>query len=229
MTLCAITLQVNAQQSSVNTENKRYAHTQKKFTFAVQPFQMCNNSLRYDFEIRLGKGPGWLQVGPAFYFKPFDEREKPDYNYNEGGDYYQPGIYLFREPYSGLKGSGLDLNYKHFLDPRRSFYIAVGVSYAHFNIKYWTWTWDDYIEDGLQYFTNVQAYRTQQIDRFGVNNFIGFQIPSRHAFLFDVFGGYALRFADSDKNQPAFNRFPYSYGYSGIVFLMGVRFGFGIR
>jgi len=226
---CVFVLKTHAQQASVSTENTRYAHTQKKMTFAIQPFQFVNNSIRYDVEIRLGKGPGWLQFGPAFYYRSFNKMEKPDYYYH-GDICYNSGYYWgLRESYSGLKGVGLDLNYKHFLDARRSFYIGVGLSYTRLNIKYWSQGLDDYIEDGLQYFEYRQRYQIQHIERFGFNNFIGYQIPSRHAFLFDVFGGYALRLTNCDENKPAFDSYMYSYGYNGIVLQVGIRIGFGIR
>ena len=227
--LCAVSLQIQAQRASGNQGESRYAQTQKKITFAVQPFQVFNNGLRYDFEVRLGNGPGWLQFGPAFYYKTFNENENPGYYYEGKICHNQWLNWDLHEPFSGLKGGGLDLNYKHFIDPRRSVYVAFGVSYAHFDVKYWSWGLDGFIEDGLQYHAYSQRFRTQQIDRFGVNNFIGHQIPSRGAFLFDVFGGYAFRFASYDEDKPAFARNAYSYGYSGIVLLMGIRLGFGIR
>jgi hypothetical protein len=128
-----------------------------------------------------------------------------------------------------MKGVGLDINYKHFLDARRSFYIAAGLSYTRFYIKYWGRAWEDYIEDGLQYFTYKENYHNQQIERFGVNNFIGYQIPARSAFLFDVFGGYAVRYSVADENKPTFNSDMFSYGYSGVVLLIGIRIGFGVK
>jgi len=227
--LWTVTLHVHPQGVSGNTENKRYAQTQKKFTFAVQPLQLFNNSLRYDFDIRLGNGPGWLQFGPAIYFSQDNNTNRPNYYY-DGKDYFHNGFnWHWREPYSELKGFGLDLNYKHYLDARRSFYFAAGFSYARFDIKYWGRAWKDYLEDGLTYLEYTEEYRTQQINRFGVNNFVGYQIPVRGAFLFDVFGGYAVRFARSDDDKPSFNEDMFSYGYSGIVALIGFRIGFGIR
>ena len=74
-----------------------------------------------------------------------------------------------------------------------------------------------------------ESYNTQEINRYGINNFIGYQIPARHAFLFDIFGGYAIRFAFADDDQPSFNKKMLSYGYSGIVAMFGFRLGFGIR
>ena len=220
--LCATAIQVQSQ----DIENKRYAQTQKKVTFAVQPFQLFNNALRYDFEIRLGNGSGWLQFGPAFYLNTSDNH---NYHY-EGKDYYHNWYYgYWREPYSELKGVGLDLNYKHFLDARRSFYIAIGLSYTRFDFKYRGNKLEDYVEDGLTFYEYREGYYKQQIDRFGVNNFVGFQIPTRSAFLFDVFGGYAVRYSFSDEDKPSFANYPFSYGYSGVVPLIGFRIGFGVR
>ena len=228
---CATVIQINAQGTSVNTENKRYALTQKKVTFAVQPLQLFNNGLRYDFEVRLGNGPGWLQFGPAFYYNSPSKRNVNTNYYYEGNNYnYNDWYYIhWREPYSELKGYGLDLNYKHFLDARRSFYIAIGLSYTRFDIKYLGRVWKDYKEDGLTYYEYREGNNTQQIERFGVNNFVGFQIPTRGAFLFDVFGGYAIRFSSSDEDKPSFDNDIFSYGYSGIVPLIGFRLGFGVR
>ena len=227
LSVWVVTIHVYAQDESGVTENKRYALTQKKFTFAIQPLQLLNSSLRYDFEFRLGNGPGWLQMGPAFYF--VSDNNNANYQY-DAPYYHRNRVGLqWDESYSEAKGMGIDLNYKHFLDARRSFYMAAGLSYARFNIKYWGQVWEDYIEDGLKYHTFVDGRHTQQIDRFGVNHFIGFQIPSQSAFHFDVFGGYAVRFSSSDENKPAFDSYMFSYGYTGFVLTMGIRIGFGVR
>ena len=227
--LCACVMQTYAQFATDNTENKRYAQTQKKITFAVQPLQLFNNGLRYDFEIRLGNGPGWLQFGPAFYFLPNNTNNSA--YYYEGNDYfYDRYNFSWREPYNKLKGIGLDINYKHFLDSRRSLYMAAGLSYTRFDIKYRSQDRNDYIKDDIMYYyESGKGYNTQKIDRFGINHFVGFQIPTRGAFLFDMFGGYAVRFSFAEEDKPLFNNAMFSYGYSGIVALIGFRIGFGIR
>jgi len=229
--LCLFTAHVPAQSASDNTETKRYAHTQKRFTFTIQPLHAFSNCLRYDFEFRLGNGPGWLQLGPALYFNSRDNKSGDTDYYYEGNNYYRGFFknWQWREPYSKLQGIGLDINYKHFLDARRSLYFAVGVSYTRFNIKYWSREWQDFSEDGLMYTQYGERYNTQYINRYGINNFIGYQIPARHAFLVDFFGGYAIRFSFADDDKPSFNKYMLSYGYSGIVAMFGIRLGFGIR
>jgi hypothetical protein len=134
---------------------------------------------------------------------------------------------MFREPYAEMLGGGMDINYKYFYGSRRSMYVACGLSYTHFNFKYWGWAWNDFKQDGLQYHEYVAGDQIQQINRAGINCFMGYQVPSHHAFLFDMFWGFACRYSFADENKPAFNNYMFSYGYSGFVFLTGIRFGIG--
>ena len=223
---------VQAQDYIWRGQYELYSSTQKRFTFTIQPMQCFNSALRFDFETRLGEGPGWLQFGPTVYYRKKSRQiENPHYFY-VGNDYqYNDSYYDFslHGPFSKMKGEGLDINYKRFVNPYRSFYVAAGLSYTHFKVDYWGYGWDDFIEDNLQYHTYKLDYRTQQINRTGVNAIFGYQIPTRNAFICDMFLGLAYRHSFSDKNKPLFNRSMVSYGYSGLVFLTGVRFGFGIK
>ena len=209
-------------------DNMRYLRTQKKQTFAIQPYQLFNNSLRFDYEIRLGNGPGWLQFGPAFYLSAKGNMNGSDYYYY-GNDCYSSNFFdfRFREPYSELLGGGIDINYKYFFDSRRSLYMACGLSYTYFDIKYLGTAWLNYTEYGLQYHEYVYGKYTQYIHRTGLNCLMGYQIPSRHAFLFDMFWGFACRYSFANEKKPAFNNYMYSFGYNGFVFLTGVRLGIG--
>ncbi len=225
----------DAQMQNGNDANdppatRLYSKHQKKYTFAIQPMQMFNWSLRLDFEIRLGDGLGWLQFGPAIYGSPNESTNYPKYYYDEYGDYHYPDVWFhlnLREPYSHMKGAGLDINYKRFVNPARSFYFAAGLSYTYFKIKYWGREWYDYIEDDLEYREYRLDYQDQQINRIGVNTYFGYQIPTRKAFLFDMFWGIAYRYSFYEKENPIFNEYMISYGRRGLVFLTGVRIGVG--
>ena len=225
---CFFTLYTQAQENGINT-SPRYLSTQKKYTFAIQPFQWINWGWRFDFETRLGDGPGWLQFGPAVY-----SASDNDHYFYHGNNYWHDRNVSFREPFSKLNGAGLDISYKHFFDPNRSVYFASGLSYARFNIDYvGTYgKWNEYTEDGLQYHEYLfyqKATDTQHINRISVNQYIGFQPPSRHAFLFDMFVGISYRHAISDKDKPQFDEHTFSYGFTGFVFMTGIRLGFGIK
>ena len=221
LTAWCFSTQLQAQEQDVTHRPPRYLSTQKKYTVAFQPFQLINNwGWRTDFEVRLGEGPGWLQFGSTFYYVDKDKTEE-----------HQP--IGFRESYKTMKGAGIEVNYKRFIDPWRGLYVAAGLSYNHFGIGYegGTGTWRDYIEEGITYheFSYIYGHQFQHIDRASVQHYVGYQIPSRAAFIFDVFGGISYRHSFSDKSKSAFNRYPFSYGYTGFVGVIGIRVGVGIK
>ena len=226
--LLALHIHTQAIAQDIHTPPPRYLLTQKKITFAIQPFQLFNNCLRSDIEIRLGNGPGWLQFGSTIYYADY-EKDKPDHFYG-GENYVYKRYSMFRESYSKLKGGGLDINYKRFINPNRSFYTATGLSYTYFDINYYGayGKWNDYTEDGLPYHEYVYTvgYHSQHINRVSINQYWGFQVPTRSAFLFDFFWGLSYRYCFIDKDKPSFNRSPFSYGYSGPTFMTGIRLGF---
>ena len=214
-----------------------YSSTQKKYTVAIQPFQWINLGWRFDFEMRLGDGPGWLQFGPTVYSASGNGGSYHYKGHSYDGIPYGYGIYDdcsgFRESFSELRGGGLDINYKRFFDPKRSLYFASGLSYSRFDIDYYGeyGRWKDYTEDGLQYheYTYSLGLHTQHIDRMAINCYLGYQVPSRRMFLFDMFFGFSYRHSISEKDKPAFDKSVWSYGYTGFVFMTGLRFGIGIR
>ena len=219
-----------AQYPSVS-RSERGLLLQKKYTVAIQPMQLvCNNALRLDFEMRLGNGPGWLQFSPSAYYA-----DKGNNRYYYNGEYYYRDYnnHGFRESFSILKGGGMEVNYKSFINPIRSLYMAYGLSYNYFDISYYGGRerWTDYIEDGLPYhqYDYIYGYIHQYINRISANCYFGYQVPSQWKFLFDMFVGLSYRHSFSDKSKDAFNAYPFSYGYTGFVWMTGVRFGIGIK
>jgi len=230
LALCLTISHTFAQESSNIVFAKPYALTQKRFTFTAQPMQLFNWCVRHDFEIRLGDGPGWLQFGPAFYFYVPKSKDDPTYYYDDNGNYQGWNGRLFREPFTELIGAGLDINCKLFVNPARSVYVAAGFSYTRFKIGYWGSAWEEYTEDGLKFYGYTSGYRNQHINRRGYNFFFGHQVPYRRgAFVLDTFWGFAYRQSFSDKNKPTFDEGMFSYGYTGLVFLTGLRIGFGLK
>jgi len=204
-----------------------------KYTISFQPLQLFNNGARFDFEIRLKDGPGWLQFGPTIYqIKYIDNLEDPRYYYYRDGDifeYYrlQWDQMNLREPHTKMIGGGINVNYKKFFEPERMFYYAAGLSYSHLNVEYIERVWKTFIEDGLEFHKEALEFRNQPINRIGANIFFGFQPPFTSPFVVDIYCGIALRLSLLDNDKPAFDKYKYSYGYTGSMLLLGIRFGFG--
>jgi hypothetical protein len=184
-----------------------------RFTFAIQPSELfTHQNFRFDYEQRLGKSKSWLQLGINI---PFDDEVIWD-------DYYYSWD-------SSLKGAfGLNFNYKYF--PYRYFYVAGGPSWRLYNIDYYGYQWFDFKEDGIEYHEYRNGSFNQIINNFGLNAMCGYQKISRHGFLFDAYMGVGIQKAFfSDSNLRKFDSNAYSCGYSGFVFLIGIRIGGAIK
>ena len=231
--LCAVVNNVTATVAQEDIHFEPYT-SQLKYTFAFQPLQMFNNGARFDFEIRLKDGNGWLQFGPTIYqIKYSDNLKDPSYYYYLNRDDFEYlmlkwGEINFREPYTKMIGGGLNVNYKKFFESDRMFYYATGLSYTHFNVEYIECVWKDFYEDDLQFLKEALEFRNQPINRIGANFFFGIQPPFISPFVIDIYCGIALRLSLLDSDKPSFDKYKYSYGYSGSILLFGVRFGFGL-
>ena len=227
--LSMIALYVHAQQPSDDPNYARYARSQKKYTFTVQPLYLLSGGLKFDFEMRMGNGPDWLQFSPSVYYWNRDLDDKDYIYYGKILDRFDFWPTSIHRPFSKLRGVGLDVNYKRFINARRSFYTATGLSYAHYNIKYWGFAGYDYIEDGLPYYGYEYGLQTQHINRIGANWYFGTRIPTRQAFVLDLFWGLGYRHAFSEKNKPAFDDNFLTYGWTGLSFQAGIKLGFGLK
>ena len=227
-----VTPHLYAQNESVD-RYARFKLLQKRYTITIQPMQLLlNNGLRLDFETRIGEGPNWLQFGPTLYMAK-KNNVNPDYYYYDNDYHSGFGFTGFREPFFKLKGGGLDINYKRFIDPRLSAYLAAGLSYTHFNLNYYgvRSSWKEYTQDGLLYheYNYMFGWQNQHINRMSINCYFGHQVPSSFKFLFDMFVGISYRHSFSDKEKYPFNKYKFSYGYTGFVWMTGIRLGIGIK
>jgi hypothetical protein len=191
---------------------ERYPHLTKNYTIAIHPIYLYNGGMRLDVEKRIGNTPAWLQAGVTGHFL---SRKNDKYNYwtLAGGSV------------NYLLSGGLDLNYKRFFNKKESFYLAGGCSYSHYNIEYYDKYLVSYPEDNLVYYRYKYGNLKQNINKLGLNLLIGYQSP-RPAFLFDIFAGLGYRRSfKKNKEIELFDDYMIAFGYSGVVFITGVRFG----
>ncbi|MDR0814184.1 MAG: hypothetical protein LBN37_00365 [Bacteroidales bacterium] len=188
-----------------------------RFTFTVHPSQLVTHqNFRIDAEMRPGKSRSWLQFGLNF---PLAAKVM----WEEEGLFYPYDIDMYDASLKG--GVGLNFNYKYFF--HRYLYVAGGPSWQYCNIEYSRYGWIPFVEDGIVYNEYGKGNYRQKINNLGLNAMGGFQKISRHNFLVDVYMGVAAQkafYADPDADK--FNSTMYSRGYTGCVFLIGVRIGF---
>jgi hypothetical protein len=200
--------QIQAQDETVAD---KLPHQKKNFTIATHPLYHFNAGVRFDFEKRIKNTPSWIQLGVAGNFL----------GNNSSGNW---GI-VSGDELSYLHGVGIELNYKYFFNKKESFYFAGGGSYSHYNIKYFDTYWHSYTENNLVYHARETGKMDQKINKLGINTYFGYQIPTP-VFLFDMFVGLGYRhsFRNNDTAK-LFNDTMISLGYTGVVFITGVRFG----
>ncbi|MDR2287120.1 MAG: hypothetical protein LBE04_06565 [Prevotellaceae bacterium] len=199
-------------QAQYETVAEKLPHQKKKITIATQPFYSYVNAVRLDVEKRIKDTPAWVQLGVSGHFLADKNNEK---NW----------IIFPGDEISYLRGAGMELNYKYFFNKQESLYFSGGGSYSHYNIKYFDTYWHSYTIDNLVYHTKQRGKIGQKINKLGINAYFGYQIP-KPTFLFDIFVGLGYRHSirSNDKAEP-FNDATISLGYTGVVFITGVRFG----
>jgi opacity protein-like surface antigen len=211
--LTVTTLSAQIQEQTVR---EKLPHQKKKYTIATQPLYNFYNGLRFDFEMRIKDTPAWISAGIAGQlFVPSQQ----DYPYNQA-------TLISGDELNRLRGIGLELNYKYFFNKVESLYFAGGCSYSRYNIEYIDWYWNSYIDEyKLEYHEYRFGSLKQNINKFGISAYFGYQIP-KPTFLFDMFVGLGYRYSfKSNRIAHSFDDGMLSLGYKGVVFITGVRFG----
>ncbi|MDR1593201.1 MAG: hypothetical protein LBS43_01795 [Prevotellaceae bacterium] len=202
--------QIQAQDETIID---KLPHQKKNFTIASHPLYHFNSGVRLDFEKRIKNTPSWIQLGISGNFLGKRNNENNYWTIASGDEF------------SYLRGGGLELNYKYFVNKKESLYFAGGGSLFHSNIEYMGDYWISYIEDGLVYQIIKYGKINQKINKLGINTYFGYQLPTP-TFLFDMFVGLGYRhsFRNNDTAK-LFDDSMISLGYTGLVFITGVRFG----
>ncbi|MDO8896344.1 MAG: hypothetical protein Q7V19_01745 [Bacteroidales bacterium] len=155
------------------------------------------NGLRLDYDFQLTKN-NWIQLAPTFYAG----RENMDINNFENI-------------------TGIGLHAYHRYHPGEGFgkvpvYLSFGPVYQYFHLKHNEWE------------MNSTKLRNTYIHRIGLDVIIGVFSPAINDIVFDVYTGIGLRHAfqttDATKAQN-FNDSFVDFGYSGSIFILGLRIG----
>lgn len=193
------------------------------FVFGV-PQYLVTNGIRIDLDIHDKGTQKWWVLSPYFY----SDKSSIDLLNLSSDDYYD--AYSFDD----LIGGGLGINRKIYLSKNysdRGIYLGVGGEYKFFQIKGESFTYVEYTgEDGFLYQHMEDIDYRMNINTGSLRTYVGLQselIP----FLFtDIFMGVGLRFSHHNSPQNVtikYNRGYFDYGYTGTMFVFGIRFGIG--
>lgn len=182
------------------------------YSVAWSPASIFFNSFKIDFGIKATQN-SWFILSPHVY--------------------YSNGFEIFDDDnFTEMYGYGGTLLFRSFIIDNalpKGPYFGVGLFYSHFSVKYEDTDWYRIEYTGLSAITYGNAEHTTTIDKLGPDFIFGHQFVIGRDMIIDMFWGAGLRksfFASSTDLAPRkFDGFITGYGYSGIVFLTGVRIG----
>jgi hypothetical protein len=155
------------------------------------------NGLRLDYDFQLTKN-NWIQLAPTFYIG----KESMDINNFE-------------------EIAGIGLHAYHRYHPGGGFgevpvYLSFGPVYQYFHLEHEEWE------------MNSTILRNTHIHRIGLDVIIGIFSPAANEIVFDVYTGIGLRQAFHKTDAVKADNFDDSivdFGYSGSIFILGLRIG----
>jgi len=190
--------------------------TLKKHKISIVPQHLLINGIRVDFEISDNKNHSLL-LTPQFYLRAKSEvNATPIGNNNE---------------YTSLLGAGLDIYSKlNFQSPTYPVYFAIGGGYNYFNLGFKDNIWTTYTSYGNTFYRFDLADITQQIHRINFGMMYGVEAQFLKFLFADLYIGLGVKYSISsfdneNYNTNYFNETTIDFGFTGVVFLAGVKFG----
>lgn len=156
---------------------------------------------RIDYDIALNQ-KNWLQFAPAIYAVSNGR--------------------LFND-YERMEGFSLHAYHRYFPAGRQGaspVYVSCGLVYQNFSVWH------------KERVGNDRIMRTTRIQRAGFDLLMGVSSSNNRTLIIDLYGGMGFRHALYATDASTLRRFDdgfFDIGYSGIGFIMGLRFGVFIK
>ncbi len=188
-----------------------------KIKFSFTPQYIFFSGLRFDLEREL-KQNNWLDFsGEVFVGKNTSTNE---YDISKDGFY------------SELYGAGFGVSYKHFMSSTDygNAYFSFGPSYNFFYTKYEEFIWQTQIVNGIEEIHYELVDVDEQIHRFNAAFILGIETEMYQKIYFDMYAGVGIRYSypivsETTVGEYKYDDYMWSYGYSGTLALVGIRFG----
>lgn len=180
------------------------------------PQYIFNQGIRIDVDLPTKNYKSWWVFSPQYFINVTDLNGFSDNNFKS------------------LHGYGLNIYHRGFLSKQsveKGTYISGGIGYQHFNIAADFERWISIEQDGLNYMQMVSESSNIYINKVLAEALIGYQKEITSRLYIDFYLGIGLRY--SFHKQPEgidrkYNSNASDYGYTGTVFVGGIRFGVGI-
>jgi hypothetical protein len=197
-----------------------YKEPLPRYAFTVEPLYLFNGGLRINAEKQMTKKE-WLEVNITPYYVQNDDNEYNIYNEwffstsNSDFDYF-----------SKLQGIGVGGGYKYYLSSH--FFVNPGISYTFYKVKYPSYSFHPYQEDGLTFYTYDYNQASQHFNKFTLSFCFGGRTSFDNLFFIEYYGGLGQAFSFFDSNKKPFDDTIFGFGHTGLYLTAGMKFGFNI-
>lgn len=186
------------------------------------PQHLIQHGVRIEIDRPHKGNKGWITYAPTIYYR--DENGFGISNRNRN---------------STLKGAGLDIIYKWFTKPGSvggcGIYVSPGVGYRYILKETKGLVWEAYQQNDLTFYTLKHSSWNVETHTISFRAVFGFQDQMRKHTAFDYFVGTGIKLSEEKRPENTFfskeqrdnSRNQFSYGFSGPVFIFGIRVGVG--
>lgn len=202
-----------ASNDSISTRNE---YQSKGYFISLVPHYLFRSGLRIEFDKSIYGNKHWITIAPSLY-------------YREGN-----GLWLFGDSKSySLSGGGIDIHYRWYQNNNNAenrFYLSAGAGYRYTKQEHKGYTWDTYIEDGLTYYRYINGSWFEGNSTFLLKLMVGKQHFPYKFFTFDYYIGPGIKITQHilpAGQQETYEDEMFSFGYSGIYIVGGIRLSFG--
>jgi hypothetical protein len=177
-------------------------HTEKIHaagTYTLVPLYMLVNGLRIDFDRAITPNH-WIQAGPVVFLQEDSDNA------------------FYSEDFNSQKGFGLHLYHRYYPSQgfgKTPYYISYGAMWHYNEISYTQW--------------QTMRSDVSKFHKRGFDILLGKYYLISDVVVIDFYAGMGIRFSSAAaqiSNPEKFNDTYLSPGYSGTVFLSGIRIGF---
>lgn len=232
MPVIVLLLMVNTSKSQVTDSiqniniNNKPGKKQGSVMLFLLPQYLFVDGIRMDVDLRRKGKKAWWVISPYYY-----NSNKNTLNIIGGFGKYDR--FYDKYDYNDLKGVGLGISRKQFLSGINSetgFHFKYGGVYRYYNVFGNSPTYQEFVgDDNLTYLELRETDYTIIINNFQLKAEMGYQYETRaNNLFFDFYIGFAASLSShhsSENVNVKFERSKLDYGYSGIQFIAGIRFG----
>ena len=193
---------------------------------SVSPYYLLNGGLGLNLEKKI-RPNHWVELNLTGYHlsRPDKQTIRTFFGiYNSYDGFLVPNADF--DYISGLSGLGVGTTYKYYFF--RNFMVHTAFSYNWYDVKYTSYNYSPYTEDGLTYYEYMWGDVHQSFHKLRLLVAVGVRSAFKRALFAEPYVGLGCTYSFYDENKRAYNETVFGYGYRGLYLTTGIKIGFNL-